>query len=377
MHNVPMETDGGRGVRDAARQWLTQADDRWMLDFFGYLNLVDVTKVIVAGGGVLNGTIALLSLLGPEGVLWPGTGPAAMVAVIVVCLAWTVRWLAWPWPTRTESLTLCAIADVVIAVTIFAHQNMLIGIASASLLAATSIYLTLFHNAAANLCHMAFTVVTVVAAVVTCGLVQGVNWLPIAIAEALVVVMAVVVALPILHIGFVMVRGSAVDAVTDPLTGLLNRRGFYRAVTASSLQVSTTAVRHRHSRWIVAVVDIDSFKVVNDLHGHVHGDRVLADVAAEIRRSVEVHTVIARFGGDEFVLATQYDTRYPDAAWCVAIADRLVRAVVEASGGAVTASVGIASRDNDDNGRITRVIADADHAMYAAKTNGGNRFELG
>lgn len=86
-----MEIDGGRGVRDAARQWLRQSDDRWVLDFFGYLNLIGFTKIVVAGGGVLNGVIAALSLLGPDGVLWPGVGTTAMIVVVVVCLGWTVR----------------------------------------------------------------------------------------------------------------------------------------------------------------------------------------------------------------------------------------------------------------------------------------------
>ena len=377
LHNVPMEIDGGRGVRDAARQWLRQSDDRWVLDFFDYLNLIGFTKAVVAGGGVLNGVIAVLSLLGPDGVLWPGVGTTAMIAVVVLCFVWTVRWLLLPWPTRTESLMLCAIADVVIAVTIFAHQNLLLGIASASLFVATSIYMTLFHDAVANLCHIIFTAVVVVAAVVTCCIVQGMQWLPIATAEATVVVMAVVVALPILHIGFSIVRRSAVDSLTDSLTGLLNRRGFYRAVAAASSRGATTTAPHRHSRWIAAVVDLDNFKVVNDIDGHVHGDRILVDVAAAVRLAAESHTIITRFGGDEFVLATQYDSELPDADRCAAIGERLVGAVVEASGGAVTASVGIAGGENDDDGRITTVIADADRAMYAAKIHGGNRFELG
>ncbi|OBA30890.1 MULTISPECIES: GGDEF domain-containing protein [unclassified Gordonia (in: high G+C Gram-positive bacteria)] len=372
-----MEIDGGRGVRDAARQWLRQSDDRWVLDFFDYLNLIGFTKAVVAGGGVLNGVIAVLSLLGPDGVLWPGVGTTAMIAVVVLCFVWTVRWLLLHWPTRTESLMLCAIADVVIAVTIFAHQNLLLGIASASLFVATSIYMTLFHDAVANLCHIIFTAVVVVAAVVTCCIVQGMQWLPIATAEATVVVMAVVVALPILHIGFSIVRRSAVDSLTDSLTGLLNRRGFYRAVAAASSRGATTTAPHRHSRWIAAVVDLDNFKVVNDIDGHVHGDRILVDVAAAVRLAAESHTIITRFGGDEFVLATQYDSELPDADRCAAIGERLVGAVVEASGGAVTASVGIAGGENDDDGRITTVIADADRAMYAAKIHGGNRFELG
>ena len=104
---------------------------------------------------------------------------------------------------------------------------------------------------------------------------------------------------------------------------------------------------------------------------------MLVDVASAVRRAAESHTIITRFGGDEFVLATQYDTELPDADRFAAFGERLVRAVVEASGGAVTASVGIASGDNDDDGRITTVIADADRAMYAAKIHGGNRFELG
>lgn len=82
-------------------------------------------------------------------------------------------------------------------------------------------------------------------------------------------------------------------AMTDQLTGLSNR--FYLFNRAREL--SATA------RWIhVVLFDLDQFKIVNDQYGHLTGDRILSDVAAAMRNSVRTSDVLARFGGDEFVL---------------------------------------------------------------------------
>ncbi|MDO5528681.1 MAG: GGDEF domain-containing protein [Paracoccus sp. (in: a-proteobacteria)] len=81
------------------------------------------------------------------------------------------------------------------------------------------------------------------------------------------------------------------DSLTDPLTGLLNRRGLERAVEDAAMQGAA-----------VLAIDLDHFKAVNDSLGHAAGDFVLAHVAHELRAELRQSDLIARFGGDEFVI---------------------------------------------------------------------------
>ncbi len=87
------------------------------------------------------------------------------------------------------------------------------------------------------------------------------------------------------------------QADTDPLTGLLNRNGFLAAA------VREHAIAQRSgNRLTLAVLDLDAFKQINDLHGHVAGDQVLADLGRSWRERLRTGDIIARHGGDEFVL---------------------------------------------------------------------------
>ncbi|MFU8855203.1 GGDEF domain-containing protein [Micromonospora sp. SL1-18] len=138
-------------------------------------------------------------------------------------------------------------------------------------------------------------------------------------------------------------------ALRDPLTGLANRAGLADAWT------QLAPLRP----WVV-VVDLDGFKPVNDTHGHAAGDLVLTAVAERLRR---VHGVAARLGGDEFA-ALILD---PDPA---AAARRLAAAIaapVRLPSGvmvSVSASIGLGSTGGD----LPAALADADAAMYRAKT---------
>jgi diguanylate cyclase (GGDEF)-like protein len=139
-------------------------------------------------------------------------------------------------------------------------------------------------------------------------------------------------------------------AVTDPLTGLLNRNGLQREAHAA-----LAAAGRSGSPLSVAVVDLDGFKAVNDQHGHDAGDRVLAELAASWRKEVRAGDIVARLGGDEFVLVLP-DTSRADAE------DLLTRlAAVSAtpwSSGVVTSRPGNDLRD---------LLVGADRELYAAK----------
>ena len=145
----------------------------------------------------------------------------------------------------------------------------------------------------------------------------------------------------------------------DDLTGLLNRRGAV-AVLAEVVQAGTGGV---------VLCDIDHFKAVNDEHGHDVGDHVLVAAADALRATVRDRDVVARWGGEEFLVVA------PDAlddAMLVRIAERMRRAVATAAGPVpVTISAGVATvisgQDADD------LLRRADSALYRAKDDGRDR----
>ena len=158
-------------------------------------------------------------------------------------------------------------------------------------------------------------------------------------------------------------------AQLDPLTGLNNRRAFYDKTNALWSQ----AIRHAHPTSVM-LFDIDRFKQINDAHGHAHGDDVLKAVAGMLRDSVREEDILARWGGEEFIVFLPETGREKG----MALAERL-RAVIaglrvpgEAGETRVTASIGIAQAESEHY-TLDALIASADECLYQAKQQGRNR----
>ena len=161
-------------------------------------------------------------------------------------------------------------------------------------------------------------------------------------------------------------------ATHDPLTGLVNRAEFERQCA----QAIATADRE-HGAVALLFIDLDAFKVVNDSYSHAIGDRLLVHVAERISRGLGEHDVAGRIGGDEFtVLIGKLLSR--DQA--TALAQRLLMVLGEPMKVgdyevALSASIGIAGYPLDGSDPVT-LIANADAAMYAAKTQERNTFRF-
>lgn len=155
-------------------------------------------------------------------------------------------------------------------------------------------------------------------------------------------------------------------AVTDPLTGLYNRR---YALPALGRMLSETAPPQKTCA--VLVLDIDRFKSVNDRFGHAAGDFVLAEVATRLSLALRPGDLIARIGGEEFLVALP-DVSQPEA---LALAERLRRCVADRpfdvgageAGLRVTLSIGVALATGE---APDAVLACADRALMAAKADG-------
>jgi diguanylate cyclase (GGDEF)-like protein len=148
----------------------------------------------------------------------------------------------------------------------------------------------------------------------------------------------------------------------DPLTDVLNRRGFER-----ELKRSLAYVKRYGASAALIYLDLDGFKPVNDRHGHGAGDAVLKAVAAALIRNVRASDVVARIGGDEFVVLLWNVNGANAAAKAAALEAAVFGTPVRwnASTLAVGASAGVALLGPLD--APADVIARADAAMYARK----------
>jgi diguanylate cyclase (GGDEF)-like protein len=177
-----------------------------------------------------------------------------------------------------------------------------------------------------------------------------------------------VVLMPALAVAAVLLERAGVQgerdellraALTDPLTGLDNRRSLLH-------RAGYEIVRHLRDRrsFALVMVDLDGFKALNDRFGHEAGDELLCDVADGLLSGLRAQDTVARLGGDEFCILAP-DT---DPGGVSALAARIARAVAQASAGveAVRGSVGIALFPQDGRS-VDELLRAADQRLFAAK----------
>ncbi|MFD6318453.1 GGDEF domain-containing protein [Methylorubrum thiocyanatum] len=160
------------------------------------------------------------------------------------------------------------------------------------------------------------------------------------------------------------------QAETDPLTGLANRRGLFTAMSRRSGPGGAL-------RCAILLADIDHFKSINDTYGHDGGDAALIGFAERLRSVMRKDDIIARWGGEEFLVVLDQ----ADAAAATAVAERLRRTAagqpfsVNGTALTVTASIGVSIVAAGEE-RIDAALSRADAALYAAKKGGRNRVCL-
>jgi diguanylate cyclase (GGDEF)-like protein len=148
---------------------------------------------------------------------------------------------------------------------------------------------------------------------------------------------------------------------TDPLTGLGNRRALDH-VLATQFNI----LKRYGTPFSLAIVDIDHFKDLNDQYGHQHGDQVLCEFAQLLLGSLRIVDIVARFGGDEFVVMMPHT----DIAEAELVGERLRSEVERRMPFAISGGVASASDADTPESLFKR----ADDALYCAKTSGRNRI---
>lgn len=350
-----------------ARRWWNEPDHfEWTTQFLTQRGLIRSTQGVMA---VVAASASLVSFSFFVGLPW-STG--AVVAVGLFGAAFTVAMTAFwltRWPTRRQSSFAVALGILFIGIWSVAQPDPSVAVLACSATAVTGGYIAFFHNTRLLLFNFVVCIAITVSA--TWRLAVDTN---IATAVgAFWLIWFLNLTVPLAIRGMARAMGAyAKRSHADPLTGLLNRRGFADAVSRQLV-----SAREAAGHLGLLMVDLDDFKLVNDTHGHAAGDRALQAVADLLRESSPQNAAICRAGGEEFLVAVR--TRRGGAE---SLATQVCRAIAK-SPHLVTASIGTSSvaidriRSRDVESLLEDAIATADAAMYTAKRNGGNQVHFG
>jgi diguanylate cyclase (GGDEF)-like protein len=149
----------------------------------------------------------------------------------------------------------------------------------------------------------------------------------------------------------------------DRLTGVLTREGFFERMARNGMNEGLTLM-----------IDLDHFKAVNDTYGHFVGDEVLRHVAARIRETVRPMDLLARFGGEEFILFLKDMDKQNGLEVAERIRSQVAGTPVRTGGAAITVTVSIGAAKLCPQRDLDLALRSADSALYAAKTSGRNRL---
>lgn len=171
----------------------------------------------------------------------------------------------------------------------------------------------------------------------------------------------VVVSFVLIIAGFVtgrFIQKLNLSCHTDCLTGLWNRRYFYKRLDEEEARAT-----RKKTSLCIAMIDVDGFKKVNDTYGHAMGDVLLSDLAAIFRKNTRTTDIVTRWGGDEFAIIFA-ETSLADA---FEVVDRIRRKVEKTyhSSYYLTISAGIIALEPDQD--IKELLIKADQALYKAK----------
>jgi diguanylate cyclase (GGDEF)-like protein len=161
-------------------------------------------------------------------------------------------------------------------------------------------------------------------------------------------------------------------ALTDPLTGLQNRRSVFELG-----RVEFARAQRMQRTFCCMMLDLDHFKQINDQYGHLIGDQVLQEFAKRCKDSVREIDLVGRYGGEELIILMPETDRVTSLQVAERLRDSIACAPIRAFDKEipVTVSIGVACQDENTTDLET-LIARADQAMYIAKHKGRNRVAL-
>ncbi len=348
--------------------WNAPVDYAAQVQYFAKRSMADAIRVMIGVGNGVTVVVSLAILLP-----WASSGGfasqliVALFAVLTMC--WAGIWCSRPWPSRPMSLAFVISCDVGIAIVALHDPTWLSGLFGFNAFAAISVYLLFFDGPKVLSLHMFGMLVTTTVFALSMGAAVHVDG--VVFATSTLAAVSPVVATPLgIQFGIWTLRNDANDSVTDPLTGLLNRRGLH-------LHFGELLRDHPGGgHLVVMVVDLDRFKDINDTFGHATGDDVLIRTARRIESAVRGSALVARVGGEEFIvidITEPGDTQRITERVRSTIAAPADHAPVTASIGVTRAALAtFTAPAADPVALLDTIIGTADHAMLEAKRNGGN-----
>ncbi|MDA4103304.1 diguanylate cyclase [Mycolicibacterium monacense DSM 44395] len=348
---------------DSVRRWWMLPDHfDWVTGYLRSRGMMVAARTILS---VMVGSLALVPIL----LVFSNFGPKSTIGVVVSWLAGIGGWATMlpyvqRWPTRVQSLVVSYIATACVAAICLVQSDPTIALVGCFGFVTPAAYVAFLHTS--RYTAYVFAAAVAVGAIAATRLASSGQ-----LVGALALLWFVIVLNAVIPFGVqTIVHALGVDVVRsewDPLTGLLTRRAFYQR-----LSTLVAGDQPADRNLLVAVIDLDRFKNLNDTQGHAAGDRALIAVGRALSRSSDDDALVGRTGGEEFVVATVSASANPTQP-----AMRLLSAIEKAA--PLTASVGTASvplmrlRVTGWRAGIDEAITAADAAMYDAKRAGGNQ----
>lgn len=159
-------------------------------------------------------------------------------------------------------------------------------------------------------------------------------------------------------------------ALTDPLTGIHNRRGFKLLASQQIKQ----AQRYSHPLTLL-MLDLDHFKRVNDSYGHQAGDQVLSEIAHRLSEELRAADLLARYGGEEFIILLSNTSKEEGKVTAQRLLERAREAPVTTDAGDIKITISIGLTSGRDALDLDSLIGEADQALYRAKEAGRDQLQ--
>jgi diguanylate cyclase (GGDEF)-like protein len=339
----------------------------WLTAILSARGMRAKTCRVVAAVILALGTIPLMlmaSAVGPHGL----RNQTVAVLVAVCCLVMGSWWLRRWWPTRIESQLCVVVGTVCIAVACLIQSHPVVGLVGSATFAPLSAFIAFFHSGrllaftwtigAATLCLLALRLAATDTALAVC-IVAVVGLVNVFVAFAC-------------RMGIRLIETEVRYGEIEPLTGLLNREGFFDRIA------TLIGARRRDDdhQLVVMVINLDSFSLLTGMTGATEGNRARVAVGQLLRETVRRDAIVAHIGDAEFLVAEPFTTLDPSP-----LVDR-VRGAIKGPPFRLTASIGVvatplrplASLPPDDV--IEELLTHATTAMHAARKAGGNQTRL-
>jgi diguanylate cyclase (GGDEF)-like protein len=326
---------------------------------YGRSRIPDFFSIVVANELMLAALVllhqAITAILGSSRrCLWLSLGPAGALLIVLLHYTYVSNDLGARVLARTAALTVQILISIVV---LFRHRDPVLrspirvalwALAGYCMMQMTRLVLTVIWPPSPDLLHP--DAVQAFFSFVNC-------------------IMGLSMALSVLWLALWSQRHELQTmAFSDALTGLMNRRAF------DEMMEREMRGHRRGEPLVLLLIDIDSFKAINDEYGHLAGDEVIRQVGRVLQANLRADDTVSRYGGEEFVMLLR-DLRLDRAE---AIAERL-RMQIAGFGGlpeaiGVTVSIGLAVHDPGDT--FASLLKRSDDALYCAKRSGRNRVSM-